>query len=224
MKNVTLALTGAAMLTTMASAQDLLWDNMPFGPAGGFMSSQLDLVYPFDSQAADDFQIGAGLAVTAVEWNGGFWGGSPIDIPDWNILFYADAGGKPTGGPEDPTGTALKQYIVSGADIDITAEGDGSFTYYYELPEDFIASGDVQWFVVQPVFAFPPQWGISEALDSLQGSEMQMGFPLLGNPYWTPGTVPFGYARDTAFRLYGIPGPGALALLGLAGLVGTRRR
>jgi len=226
MKNVTLALTGVAMLTTMASAQDLLWDNMPFGPAGGFMSSQLDLVYPFDSQVADDYQLGAGWAIQAVEWNGGFWGGSPVDIPDWNLLFYADAGGMPTGGPEDPTGTALAQYIVSGADIEITLEGDGSYTYYYELPEDFVSSGDVEWFAVQAVFPFPPQWGIATALDSIQMSECYGGFPLLGTPYWTPGSDPsyFGSARDTAFRLYGIPGPGALALLGLAGLVGTRRR
>jgi len=222
MKNVTLALTGVAMLTTMASAQDLLWDNYPFGAGGGYMSSQLDLVYPFDSQIADDFMVSGNVA--AVEWNGGFWGGSPIDIPDWNIMFYADAGGKPTGGPDDPTGTALVQYIIGAADVDIVLEGDGSYTYYTELPEVFAASGEVQWIAVQPVFPFPPQWGISMAVDSIQGSEVQMGFPLLGNPYWTAGSIVFGTPRDMAFRLYGVPAPGALALLGLAGLVGTRRR
>jgi hypothetical protein len=210
------------MLTTVASAQDLLWDNYPFGFGGGYMSSQLDLVYPFDSQTADDFMT-SGM-VQAIEWNGGFWGGSPVDVPDWNIIFYADAGGKPTGGPEDPTGTALALYIAPLADINVTMEGDGSYTYYYELPDEFAASGEVQWVAVQPVFPFPPQWGISVALDSIQMTEVQFGFPLLGNPYWTPGSVVFGTARDMCFRLYGIPAPGALALLGLAGLVGTRRR
>ncbi len=211
-------------VASVASA-DLLWDNMPSGAAGGYMSSQLDLVYPFDSQVADDFSLAAGGAIDHVEWNGGFWNGSPIDIPDWNILFYADAGGKPTGGPTDPTGTALAQYIISGAAVSQVGEADGSITYDVDLGSEFAAAaGTTYWVAIQPVFAFPPQWGISMALDSIQGAESVSGFPLLATDYWTTGSVAFGTPRDMAFRLYGVPAPGALALLGLAGLAGTRRR
>ena len=220
MKNATLALT-VLSVASVASAQDLLWDNMPYGPAGGFMASQLDLVYPFDSQLADDF-VG-GFTVNHIEWNGGFFNGSPVDIPDWNIIFYADAGGKPTGGPTDPTGTALFHYVISGGAVDIVAEADASYTYNVDIP-DTVFGGDTYWVAIQPVFAFPPQWGTSIALDSFQGGEVQFGFPLLGYDYWTDGTTVFGDPRDMAFRLYGVPAPGALALLGLAGLAGRRRR
>ena len=219
MKN--LVLSGAAMLTVASLASGaMVWDNYPAGPAAGFMSSQLDLVYPFDSQTADDFW--GVSAVNHVQWNGGFWNGSPIAIPDWNILFYADAGGMPTGGPADPTGTALFHYIVSGGDVTEVGEADGSITYDVDIPDTALSAGDTYWIAIQPVFAFPPQWGISMALDSIQGSECMFGFPLLGTDYWTPGSVTFGTPRDMAFRLF--PAPGAIALLGLAGLAGTRRR
>ena len=214
MKNVTLALT-VLSVASAATAQDLLWDNYPFGADGGLTSSQLDLIYPFDSQVADDF-VG-GFTVNHVEWDGGFWNGSPVDIPDWNIIFYADAGGAPVGGPTDPTGDALYHYVISGSAVDIVDNGDMRYTYNVDIPDTAFADGTF-WVAIQPVFGFPPQWGIAGALDSQQGSMMHTGFPLLGTDYWTPGE------GDMAFRLYGVPAPGALALLGLAGLVGRRRR
>ena len=215
MKNVTLALSVLAFASS-ASAQ-VVWDNYPFGPDGGLTSSQLDLVYPFDSQVADDF-VG-GFTVNHIEWDGGFWNGSPVDIPDWNIIFYADAGGKPTGGPTDPTGTALYHYVISGGSVDIVDNGDFRYTYNVDLP-DTVFDAETYWVAIQPVFAFPPQWGIAGALDSFQGYSAHSGFPLLGTDYWTP----LDTGADMAFRLYGVPAPGALALLGLAGLVGRRRR
>ena len=39
-----------------------------------------------------------------------------------------------------------------------------------------------------------------------------------------PGSALFGAPADLDFILIGIPAPGALALLGLAGLAGARRR
>ncbi len=214
MKNVTLALSVLAFASS-ASAQDLLWDNMPFGGDGSLSSSQLDLVYPFDSQVADDF-VG-GFTVNHIKWMGGFWNGSPVDIPDWNIIFYADAGGVPTGGPTDPTGTALYHYVISGGDVDIVDHGDFTYDYSVALPDTAFAA-ETFWVAIQPVFGFPPQWGIEGAFDSQQGALMHQGFPLLGTDYWSP------LATDMAFQLYGVPAPGALALLGLAGLVGRRRR
>jgi hypothetical protein len=41
---------------------------------------------------------------------------------------------------------------------------------------------------------------------------------------WTPGhPARFADYYDVTFQLYGVPAPGALALPGLAGLLGRRR-
>jgi hypothetical protein len=187
-----------------SSSSELVWDNYPDGPATGYMSSQLDTVYPFDSQTADDFLFDRPVAVKAVEWNGGFWGGDPVTVPEWNIIFYADAGGMPTGGPTDPTDTALAHYVLEAADVDMTSEADGSWTCSTTLPSSFVAAEDqAYWIAIQAAFPYPPQWGISTAAGLLQGSEVMFGFPLLGYPYWVTGTAVFGDPRDMAFRLYG---------------------
>ncbi len=80
-----------------------------------------------DSQAADDFMLTGTAKITALEWVGGFWNGSPLTVPQWNIMFYEDAGGKPTGGPTDPTDTAVAVYHLSGDDVlpETDVEPDG---------------------------------------------------------------------------------------------------
>jgi hypothetical protein len=227
MKTGTLVLAAAAMLGSPASAQFLLWDNYPFGSNPSYKSSQLDLVYPFDAQMADDFEIDGSWfdPIDAVEWNGGFWNGTPLTVPEWRIIFYDDDGGRPTGGPDDPTGTARAVFTMGADDVQVTPESDGSYTYYTEALKFYpeIWEGRM-WIAIQPVLPFPPQWGISEAAGSLQGYESQFGFPLLGYDYWTPVSEAFGDEFDMAFRLYAIPGPGALVLLGLAGFAPARRR
>jgi len=128
-------------LGTQNTNRDVLWDN-------GFytlnaLSSQNDLVYPFNSQVADDFQFGSGQTITEIIFWGFWWNGAapwpdPIDL---NIIFYADdgSGNMPTGaGTADPTPTALLVDFhtgVSGVD-----NGDGSFTYDIVLNTPFAAA------------------------------------------------------------------------------------
>lgn len=211
---------GVAFTASAATAGDLLWDNVPggFTPASS-MSSQFDSSYPFDSQLADDFVLAGGGVIESVTFWGGFFNGSPVPVPSFNIIFYEDAGGTPPGGPEDPSGFGTL-FNVSATS---TPVGD-DFEYTADLGAGFAADpGTTYWIAIQAVFAFPPQWGWS-ASNTMQGSETYFGFPLLGIPYWTPGAAVFGTPRDAAFQLYGIPAPGALALLGVAGLAGRRRR
>lgn len=215
------AIATVTLTASAASAGDLLYDNVPSGWAESTaMSSQYDLAYPFDSQIADDFVLAGGGTVTSVKFFGGFWNGSPVAIDSFNIIFYEDAGGMPTGGPTDPTATGTL------FNVSATSTPSGvDFEYDADLGAGFSANaGSTYWVAIQAVMLFPPQWGINQS-NTIQGNEAHAGFPLLGSDYWTPGSIVFGTARDAAFQLYGqVPTPGALALLGVAGLARRRRR
>ena len=217
-------------VTSMAVANDpIVFDNIPAGyNMNTAMSSQFDSNYPFDSQTADDFVIGGGVDtfVTGVNWWGSFFNGPAAPVSAFNILIYADAGGVPTGGPNDPSGTALASYtLLPGEWSEVDIDGN-DFEYSAKLPASFTATaGETYWLAVQAVMFFPPQWGIDQSA-GVQGSNNVIGFPLLGIPYWSDGAAVFGVKLDDAFQLTGVPvpAPGALALLGIAGVAGMRRR
>lgn len=217
MKNV-LILPGTVLLTTSLAAgqatDPVVYDNGP--NAGGGASSQLDTVYPFDSQVADDFILGGNYTITGMTWYGVFWNGSPITVPAWNLLIYNDDGSgvRPTGGPLDPTPTAIlnsQEGVVFHNGVD---QWSTDLTTTISLN-----AGTQYWVAIQAEHTFPPQWGWSQSL-SQTGATAVQGFPLLGINYWD-GAI----AGDMAFQLHGVatPAPGALALLGLAGLVARRQ-
>ncbi len=191
------ALVNVLIFTAPAISGDLLWDNYPNGFGSEFMPSQFDDYFPFECQTADDF-IGETWSIAGVKWTGRFLSDDWLDPPDWNIIFYADAGEKPTGGPDDPTDTALALYHLTSDEV--TMEPEGYFhAWSTELPDAFVtAPGERYWIVLQAVFLYPPQWCICEALDSQLGCASQYGFPMLDIPYWTSSD-----ARDMCFRLFG---------------------
>ena len=179
----------------------IIWDNGGTIPGSNLYSTQLDLVYPFVSQVADDFFFEEETEVWDVHWWGGFWGGTPFDPVDFYIYFYADdgTGNAPTGGGmPDPSPTALATYFfpaVSGLPLD----PNGFYEYHADLPTPFIASGGYKyWIAIQAVFAFPPQWGWANTGGILLSPAVQ-GFPLLAVPFWTLIDPPV----DMAFYLTG---------------------
>lgn len=221
-------LTGVAMLagTTMVMADPVIWDNGSVGAGSTALSSQLDTAYPFNSQTADDFLFSAGSIVTDVHWSGTYFNGAALGDPGpaFNIYIYADAGGTPTGGPGDPSGTALASYNTGVGGAGQVASGTaGFFDYNYNLTTPFVAAAGVHyWIAIQSINTFPPQWGWGTSTGPAQLNNAKQGFPLLGINYWTD-VAP---AHEMAFQLTGtpLPAPGVLALLGMAGMVGTRRR
>jgi hypothetical protein len=188
---------------SISNRDPIVWDNGGIDGTSNGLSSQLDWTY-FNSQVADDFELQDDTLITDVHWWGIFWNGPPAgpNPADFNIIFYADAGGMPTGaGSPDPTPTALKVYNMSGV-MGVPTGGVEEYEYDVVLPEPFQAFGNTRyWIAIQWIGIFPPQWGWSTngANPDLLNPAVQ-GFPLLGMAYWT--ATQYG---DQAFYLTGIP-------------------
>lgn len=183
--------------------QDVIWDNGGTISGGNALSSQLDQVYPFVSQIADDFIFTDAMDVTDVHWWGAYWNGTALDYCDFYIYIYADdgTGNAPTGGGmPDPSPTALATYFFTGLSGQ-PEDPNGFREYNVTLSPPFSASANVKyWIAIQAVFPFPPQWGWAQS-GIIQLHDAMQGFPLLGNAFWTLDNL-----VDLAFYLTGEPG------------------
>lgn len=223
---LTAIVAGAALsASAMGQASDpVIYDNGIAGLGNTGLSSQNDAVYPFDSQVADDFVLGANNVVTGVSWEGLYFNTPPgANATAFNIFFYADDGfgTGPAGGP----GTEFASAIIPVGSIQIIQPVPGveNYSYSADLPASVsIPSGTTTWIAIQAESVFPPQWGW-DGLTQPGGNATQ-GFPLLGTPYWTTYDDGIGNGAEMDFVLHGVPAPASVALLGLGGLVATRRR
>lgn len=189
----------------------------------GLVSSHDLRVSPFPSHAADDFVLGANNVVTGISWNGGWINTPPFGFTTagFNIFFYADdgTGNAPVndGVIGDFPGTPFASAFVPWGDITIIITGVDRESYSMDLPSAItIPSGTQVWMAIQSANVFLPQWGWASnngGGNAVQGS-------ILGAPYWTT----LSPAVQMDFQLHGVPAPASLALLGLGGLVATRRR
>ena len=231
---------GGISSVAFADHDPVIYDNgAPDWLTVGSPASQLDIGFPFDAGAADDFFLGhsgqgdGSWNITDVHWSGVFFNGDAILPASFNIIFWADVGGIPDGGGQPDGslnyGLALANYnIVGDANQTLDPGGNGisQFNYSVDLPEPFVAAPFTSyWIEIQPVFNFPPQWAFQRTFSQVNGAPAQQGFFGLGIPFW----VEVGGGKDPmdlSFSLTGtpIPAPGALALLGVAGLAGMRRR
>jgi hypothetical protein len=184
----------------LPSSLTIVWDNG--GPAvpERALSSQRDAVYPFSSQAADDFRLPSDTAISMIQWWGVVWQAHDIVPSDFQILFYADdgSGSRPTGaGLEDPSATALAVYDLP--QVSWTMVSDRVYEYNVTLSSPFLASANTTyWLAVQSQgsLADQGQWGWEMTNTSGMLAESVQGFPLTGTPYWSA----MG-AGDRAFRL-----------------------
>lgn len=189
-------------------------DNLP--GTGGFYSVGNGNQF-FTQRMADDFTIGAST-VTSVRW----WGSSQnfqfadlTNIIGFDVAIYGDLGGVPDAGNVvyhsqpalagltiSPTGNmSVANAIQYQFDLNIGALNLGAGTYWLSVG-GILANNFGDTFV----------WNVSST-----GNDANASFF-----YPNSGWIAFAPSANMAFEI--IPAPGALALLGMGGLIAGRRR
>jgi MYXO-CTERM domain-containing protein len=213
MKKVTLiAAAGVAGMMAVPALGATLWDNG--GPDGvnGY-SNATSGIFGFRRTLLDDFDLASPSSLTGLNWKS-VWGtpmGGAMGIGA-EISIRSDIAGTPgatiavanlNGYSEAATGGILfsREEVESMASFDAIALGAGR--YWFEAT---IVGPENNFWLTAPQ----------------QLSECWVNYEDLGG--FQSGTDQFGAPSDINFQLQGVPAPGALALLGLAGLAGSRRR
>ncbi len=158
-----------------------LFCQMP-DPAGTGLSSQIDLVYPFDSGCADDYVAASGTSVDAMDWWGQYWNYpvTPGTVDYYVVTFYLDNGACYPGALH-----STQEVHTFTETYDVT---NGWYAVSANITPVAQTAGQRYWVEVQGVMVFTDegQWGwqtcIAEGGDC--GAPLQ-GFPLLDIPYWT---------------------------------------
>lgn len=167
---------------------------------------------------ADDFTPAYSGSVVRVDW----WGSAALTggADQWEITFHSDSDANGVPDPTLPSG-GISQHFVFASGVD--PDGDGIYFYTAAWnPEDlFISAGSDYWFSVAN--ASGNGWTWASAGTPSVGSEqyaavVSTGIGPNGGPHFGPWNTLTDNV-DFAFRIYTVPEPGSLALLGL-GLVG----
>lgn len=171
----------------------------------------------FTQRMADDFTIGGGM-VNKLRW----WGSSQnfqfadlTNITGFDVAIYGDLGGIP-----DASNTIFHAQPAK-AGLTITPTGNLSFVgaiqYQFDLDiAPLNLAGGTYWLSVGGLLVNPNGdtfvWNTSSVGDFANSSFY----------YPNSGWIAFDPSDNMAFEI--IPAPGALALLGMGGLIAGRRR
>lgn len=191
----------------------IVWDNGMTDGSNGY-SEAVPSIFGAYRSTIDDFTLGATTSITGyygqyISFSGALPAGFRM-----NLNFYTDAGGAP------------------GAHL-----GTASQTGYSE-----VLSGN-NWFgrdevinhsTFNPIVLGPGTYWVEMQIVGVENVFHMVHAGVTGNEAWVnysdigtgPGSGFFGAPADMAFALEGdvVPAPSALALLGIAGLAGRRRR
>ncbi len=216
-----------AAASTTASAQQLLWDTGAHEPVNfngnatnlGWTSGNAGATQP-QRWTSQPFTLGAGnFTINEIEAEYFVPGADPTDI-GWviwnrtgeNAPTQADevASGMVTYGGTPSAPFAIPGVNLTGGDYYLTVYGIGSTIAWFTGAPDginFVDSSGNPWMWRASTYPTP---GLEFYQLSLAILSAAAGDPL--DTY------------NAAFRLRGVPAPSSLALLGLGGLVATRRR
>lgn len=193
--------------------------SQPSESPDGFFSDGVKGQY-WSQRIADNFTLGSNYTVDGIRW----WGGSENYIFDdltnfknFVVEFYSDAGGKP--------GTSLGQFVIDKNNTGATYTGLnnslGGKEYKMEAGISINLLGGVPYWVSIGSQNFNPgDDGFVWSTNFSNGDGNIAADFFDGNGYQG-----FFVGSDQAFELMGaIPAPGSAALLGLGGLIASRRR
>jgi MYXO-CTERM domain-containing protein len=213
-------------LTAFASADvimDQIGDMDGSSTAGGSISASQDFETAYDAYdvvALDDFTIDTAMNLTSASmvlggWNG-FAGSGGVTGYTVSIFSSVEAAGNSI------FGDVLNVYLLAGSQgvtIDTDWAGGGELVTFDMLT--FSLDAGTYWIGITPdnAFAGNGQTGAYHSdLGDASGAQ--------ANPSGAFGFITQPTGANYAYRLDGtaVPAPGVLALLGLAGFAGRRRR
>jgi uncharacterized protein (TIGR03382 family) len=218
---VTIGLVAVVGFATAASAA-VLWDQSNYDTAQNALVDQEFDDYPTYSSymvmdvVSTDWVVDSISVFFTSDYSGG-WGGvnqARLNVFDWV------PGNLPLGGDDPTAGTVVP--------VTLTEQGDATWKITASGLDLAMPAGNY-WVGLTPLTNF-----------GSQGQEFHRPAPIVGdNTAWRNPGGSFGYGSDWNYvyvlgywqdefdgsiLIEGVPAPGALALLGLAGLVSRRRR
>lgn len=204
-RNVLIAAAGLCLGVVGTTQAAVVYENLPdyfnafFSDSGG----------NFPTQAiADDFNLGSNTSIGAVSVWGVYYPNN-VQVDNFTIKIYSDGGGLPgtllySGAP------ASTNSVYTGVD----AFGVGVYETSMTLASAFNAAGGTSyWLSVINNTNLGSDWGWVTSSDDFNGA-----FTLDSGGSWNQ------LGSSSAFRLYDVPAPSSLALVGLGGLCAMRRR
>lgn len=218
MKTALTAACAAAFLTSIAGAATVGVDDSS-APWLGFMN-----VFELDGTS---FIFGSGWGtddlVTTFDDGAGTLNMSPNTIGDPDPFWYQGGGAPGNPGNKIMEANIYQEVTDTFAGQTVTFEGvvlSNTFTAAHEA-RLFIRDFAPDYSSVTETFidAVDGAFSFSLVTDAGAGRHVQWGLQTKGENVWITDTAPFG-----SITLATIPAPGSMALLGLGGLVATRRR
>jgi MYXO-CTERM domain-containing protein len=216
-----IALAMAAGFVSAANAQVIL-DQRPSDFQNGLISETSP---GLEARSADDVSLpfGNGANYNITKLCGVMLTNTQLGVAGGMFEVYADGGGLPTGAPlfTFAADAVVNVGTAFGFQAQEYSVGNGVNTLFS------LAAGATYWVSAVGTDPNPGQYfatyNFGGPVNGNQGAFIGAAF---GVPNWTTCDSQFGTPSDFAFCIEGrqVPAPGALALLGLGGLVAGRRR
>jgi hypothetical protein len=205
-----------------SSQATVLWDQLSNaqGTGPGFASQQFEASFTgYNIASIDDFTLGVPSTIQSVDFPFFYYNGSgPVNT--WRIEIYSS----PAAALASGTGLAGDVASVQGI-----AGGQAATPYpnFISVPVNIPLAAGTYWIGIigQMDFGTGGQVAVMGETNITGAGAMQVN---PGGNFGLPGNLApmasAGVAYDMAYRLNGVPAPASLALVGLGGLVGMRRR
>jgi len=146
----------------------------------GMLASQIDLVYPFEAGAIDDFTPDYDVPISAIQWWGVYWNANPDLGPvEYFVISVFEDDGQCYPVEEPFYQEEIHLFTEVGVD-------ENTFEYNAEIPIAQLNAGQAYWLEIQAVMLYDPagQWGWATS-DMVNWCAPLQGFPALEIPFWS---------------------------------------